>query len=107
MTLAPPPPGVLVGRAEVRKIFKIGKAGKVAGCEVLEGLIKMDSNVRVMRGKRNPIFTGIISSLKVVKDEVKEVPAGSECGVALKDFSELQEGDIIECFSLSKANTDL
>lgn len=99
-TLAPPPPGELLGRAEVKKVFKLGKAGKVAGSEVSEGLIRMDSKVRVLRGKRNVIYSGSISGLKVVKDDVREVPSGSECGISFKEFSDIEEGDIIECFSI-------
>jgi translation initiation factor IF-2 len=98
-TLSPPPPGTLVGRAEIKKVFKIGKVGKIAGCIVTEGIIKMESQVRIMRGKRNPVFTGKLSTLKVVKDDVQEVPNGSECGMGFEDFQELEEGDVIECFT--------
>lgn len=97
-TLAPPPPGKLVGTAEVLKVFKLGKAGKVAGCKVIEGTIKLESQVRVMRGKRNPIYSGTFSSLRVVKDIVNEVPTGSECGASFEDFQDFEEGDTIECF---------
>eukprot|EP01038_Epipyxis_sp_PR26KG_P014857 gene14857-19971_t len=99
VTLAPPPPGELIGRAEVKKIFKLGKAGKIAGCVVTEGYLKMDSNIRIMRGKRNPIHSGKISTLKVVKEDVKEVPIGSDCGIAFEDFIDFEEGDVIECYS--------
>jgi translation initiation factor IF-2 len=97
-TLAPPPPGTLIGRAEIKKVFKLGKAGKIAGCMVIEGLLKADSQIRIMRGKRNPIFTGTLSSLKVVKDSAAEVPSGSECGMSFTDFQDFDEGDIVECF---------
>ena len=97
-TLAPPPPGTLVGKAEIKKVFKLGKVGKVAGCMVTEGLLKSDSQVRIMRGKRNPIYTGTLSSLKVVKDTVAEVPSGSDCGMSFTDFQDFEEGDIVECF---------
>jgi len=97
-TLAPPPPGTLVGRAEVKKVFKIGKVGKVAGCTVIEGMIKMESNVRIMRGKRNPVYSGKFTSVKVVKDAVQEVPEGSDCGLSFEDYQDFEEGDIIECF---------
>lgn len=100
VTLAPPPPGILLGRLQIKKVFKIGKAGKVAGCEVTEGIIRTDSKVRVLRGKRNVIYTGTITSLKVVKTDVNEVPVGSECGVSLKDYSDFEDGDILECFSV-------
>ena len=97
-SLAPPPPGTLVGRAEIKKVFKLGKVGKVAGCMVTEGLIKLESQVRVMRGKRNPVFTGKLGTLKVVKEEVQEVPSGSECGMSFDDYQDFEEGDVIECF---------
>jgi translation initiation factor IF-2 len=97
-TLSPPPPGTLLGRATIKKIFRIGKSGKVAGCAVTEGSLALQSKVRLLRGKRNEIYSGSISSLKVVKDEVQEVPMGSECGLAFENFAGFEEGDIIECF---------
>jgi translation initiation factor IF-2 len=96
--LAPPPPGSLVGRATIKKVFKLGKVGKVAGCEVTEGVIRMESKCRVMRGKRNPVYTGTLSSLKVVKENKAEVPSGSECGISFEKFQDFEEGDVIECF---------
>ncbi|KAJ1408991.1 P-loop containing nucleoside triphosphate hydrolase protein [Ochromonadaceae sp. CCMP2298] len=103
-TLAPPPPGTLLGRLEIKKVFKLGRAGKVAGCEVTEGIVRMDSKVRVLRGKRNVIYSGSIASIKVVKDDVREVPIGSECGVSLTDYSDFEEGDILECFSIGQTD---
>mmetsp|Transcript_15492 Transcript_15492/g.14023 ORF Transcript_15492/g.14023 Transcript_15492/m.14023 type:complete len:940 (+) Transcript_15492:57-2876(+) len=101
-TLSPPPPGQLVGKAEIKKAFKVGKVGKVAGCLVTEGLIKAGSKIRIMRGSRNPIFTGKMSSLKIVKESVSEVIEGSECGISFVDFQDFLEGDIIECFSVNE-----
>jgi translation initiation factor IF-2 len=97
-TLAPPPPGVLVGRAEIKKVFKLGKVGKVAGCTITEGVVKSESQIRILRGRRNSVYIGTLSSLKVVKDAVAEVPAGSECGMSFTDFQDFEEGDVIECF---------
>lgn len=105
-TLAPPPPGVLVGRALIKKVFRIGKLGKIAGCEVSEGVIKMESKVRVMRGKRNSIYTGTLTSLKVVKEQVTEVPNGSDCGISFDDFQNFEEGDVIECFTSTNDDED-
>ncbi len=90
LTLAPPPPGNLVGKAEIKKIFK-GKGGKIAGCVVLEGFLRTDSSVRILRGKRNPIYTGSLSSLRIVKDNVMEVPEGSECGLSFDSFDDIEE----------------
>ena len=98
-TLAPPPPGQLLGRAVVKKVFKIGKAGNVAGSVVTEGIMRFDSRVRILRGKRNEIYSGLIASLKVLKDDMKEVQEGSECGISFKAFTDIADGDIIECFS--------
>jgi translation initiation factor IF-2 len=93
----PPLQGRRLGVAVVKKIFKIGKGGKAAGCEVTEGSLLSTANARVLRNKEE-IFSGKISSLRVVKDIKEEVEAGNECGVALEGFDELEENDIIECF---------
>lgn len=98
-TLAPPPPGDLLGRAEIKKIFKLGKVGKIAGCTVKEGILRFDSQIRILRGTRNSVFLGKFSSLKIVKDDVPEVSVDTECGVAFEDFQDFEEGDIIECFT--------
>jgi translation initiation factor IF-2 len=108
-TLSPPPPGVLVGRASVKKVFRLGRVGKVAGCQVTEGSIRMDgsTSVRVMRGRRNPVFTGKLKDLKIVKDSVSEVSMGSECGMSFEDdFHDFEEGDIVECFSSRSPGDD-
>ncbi len=105
-TLAPPPPGKLVGEAVIQKVFKLGKVGKVAGCMVTDGVMKSDSMVRIMRGKRNPVYLGKVESLKVVKDSVGEVPSGSECGMSFEDFQEFEEGDTIECFFGGETEND-
>ena len=96
--LAPPPPGTLVGRATIKKVFKIGKLGKIAGCEVTEGSIRLESKCRVMRGKRNPVFTGTLATLKIVKEAVAEVQSGKECGISFDGYQDFEEGDVIECF---------
>ncbi len=101
--LAPPPPGLLVGRAEIQQIFKIGKIGKIAGCSVTEGKMMRQSEVRIMRGKRNPIFMGSLSSLKVGKSNVLEVPDKSDCGLSFTNFQDFEEGDVIECYMRSTA----
>lgn len=102
-TLSPPPPGILVGKAEVKKSFKVGKAGKVAGCIVTEGLIRAGSKVRIMRGSRNPVYSGLMSSLRFGKDTIEEVIQGSECGISFVDFQDFEEGDVVECFSSNNA----
>jgi translation initiation factor IF-2 len=97
-TFAPPPPGLLLGRADIKKSFKLGKIGNVAGCTVTEGIIKQDSKVRILRGKRNQIYLGSLESLRVGKETVSEVPEGSDCGMFFQDFADFAEGDVVECF---------
>ena len=80
---------------EVRAIFKISKLGTIAGCYVLTGKITRNDKVRVLRDGFE-IFKGTLSSLKRVKDDVREVDAGYECGIALNGFNDLEVGDIIE-----------
>ncbi|WJI23840.1 translation initiation factor IF-2 [Thermosynechococcus sp. B0] len=85
-----------LGQAEVRAIFPLSK-GAVAGCYVLNGKLVRNCKVRVLR-QQSVIHTGILSSLKRLKDDVREVAAGYECGVRLDDFQQWQEGDIIYAF---------
>lgn len=85
-----------LGQAEVRAIFPLSK-GAVAGCYVLNGKLVRNCKVRVLR-QQSVIHTGILSSLKRMKDDVREVAAGYECGVRLDDFQQWQEGDIIYAF---------
>jgi len=92
-----PPQGSVVGTAQIQKIFTLGKGNKVGGCIVLTGKIIASSQIRVLRGSE-VAYVGKLASLKVVKEDVQEVPMKSECGIVLQDFNELQEGDIIECF---------
>lgn len=86
-----------LGRAEIRRIFNLPKAGIIAGCFVLDGKITRNAEVRVTRNK-DIIHQGRISSLKHVKENVNEVTKGYECGIRLEKFKEFQEGDVIEAF---------
>jgi len=86
-----------LGSADVREIFKISKVGTVAGCFVLDGKITRTSKVHLLRNGI-VIHTGSISSLKRFKDDVKEVLAGQECGIALQNYQDIKVGDIIEAF---------
>jgi translation initiation factor IF-2 len=90
---------VELGVAEVRAIFKTSKAGTIAGCYVLEGKCERNASVRVTR-KDEVIFTGAVSSLKRFKDDVKEVNAGYECGISVKDFNDLEESDKLVFFKI-------
>jgi len=91
----------VIGKAEVRAVFRISKVGKIAGCRVLEGELRRNANMRVVRDEQE-LFQGDISSLKHHQDDVREVRQGFECGVSLKDFNEFDEGDILECFIIEE-----
>ena len=88
-----------VGMVEVRQVFRISKIGTVAGCYVQEGLVKRSAQVRVLRDNV-VIHTGDIESLKRFKDDVREVKAGFECGMSLKNFSDIKEKDQFEVFEV-------
>jgi translation initiation factor IF-2 len=95
--LAPERKEQVLGMVEVRQVFRISKIGTVAGCYVQEGLVKRSAQVRVLRDNV-VIHTGDIDSLKRFKDDVREVKAGFECGMSLKNFSDLKEKDQFEVF---------
>jgi translation initiation factor IF-2 len=95
--LAPEKKEQVLGLVEVRQVFRISKIGTVAGCYVLEGLVKRGAQVRVLRDNV-VIHTGEIDSLKRFKDDVREVKAGFECGMSLKNFDDLKEKDQFEVF---------
>ncbi len=93
---------VVEGRAEVRAVFSAGKGRKAAGVYVTEGKITRGASVRVLRAGKKLLEGGSILSLKRFKDDVREVAAGYECGVAIKDFDEYQVGDILEFYAMVK-----
>ena len=95
--LAPEFEEVVTGEAEVREVFRVPRAGNVAGCYVLNGVITRNSKVRFLR-EGTVIWKGAISSLYRFKDAVREVAAGFECGIGLTDFQDLKPGDIIETY---------
>jgi translation initiation factor IF-2 len=97
--LAPERKESVIGLVEVRQVFRISKIGTVAGCYVQEGQVKRGAQVRVLRDSV-VIHTGEIDSLKRFKDDVREVKAGFECGMSLKTFQELKEGDQFEVFEV-------
>ena len=97
--LAPERKESVIGLVEVRQVFRISKIGTVAGCYVLEGLVKRGAQVRVLRDNV-VVHTGEIDSLKRFKDDVREVKAGFECGMSLKSFSDIKEKDQFEVFEV-------
>ncbi len=90
-----------LGNAEILEIFDISKTGKVAGCRVTEGKVKRGSHVRLLRDNV-VIHQGALSTLKRFKDEVREVGAGQECGMAFENYEDLKPGDTIECFDVEE-----
>ena len=95
-----------LGRAEVRQTFHIAKVGTVAGCYVLEGVIKRNAEARLLRDNV-VVYTGKIESLRRFKDDVKEVQAGYECGIGLEKFNDIKVGDVIEAFEMEEIAPDL
>ena len=90
-----------LGRAEVRDTFRIKGSGTVAGCYVLDGVMKRDSQVRVVRDGVL-VYTSRLNSLKRFKDDVNEVRAGYECGLGIANFNDVKVGDVLECFQVVK-----
>ncbi len=89
-----------IGYAEIREVFNITKAGKVAGCMITEGVVKRGAKVRLLRDNV-VIHEGTLKTLKRFKDEVKEVKSGFECGMAFENYEDIRAGDMIECFEIS------
>ncbi len=88
-----------LGQAQIRQVFNITKVGKVAGCMVTNGTVKRGSKVRLLRDDV-VIHEGTLKTLKRMKDEVKEVREGMECGMAFENYEDIREGDIIECYDV-------
>ena len=87
------------GRIEIKKVFKVSKIGNVAGCVVIDGKVKNDSNIRILRDNV-VIYEGKLASLKRFKDDTKEVVAGQECGLGVENFNDIKEGDVVEAFEM-------
>ena len=87
------------GRIEIKKVFKVSKVGNVAGCVVIDGKVKNDSNIRIIRDNV-VIYEGKLASLKRFKDDAKEVVAGQECGLGVENFNDIKEGDVVEAFEM-------
>src|SRR5713101_6527 len=90
-----------LGRAEVRNTFRVKGVGMIAGCYVLDGVLKRDSDVRVLR-EGVVIYTGRISSLRRFKDDANEVRSGFECGASVSNFNDIKVGDVLECFHMQR-----
>jgi translation initiation factor IF-2 len=99
--LAPEFTEKFIGKAVVLQVFSLSKGTNVAGCRVTEGEIRRNGKIRVMRGK-DIVYEGEVGSLKHEKEDVREIRQGFECGIGLKNFSDVQVGDVIECFTLER-----
>ena len=95
--MSPEQKEVTLGMVEIRDIFKASKVGTIAGCFVLEGVIKKGSNIRLLRDGA-VIYEGQLDSLKRFKDDVKEVKSNFECGISIKNFDDLQVNDKLEAY---------
>ena len=97
--LAPEEKEQITGTVEIRQVISVSKVGNIAGCMVTDGVVKRDSHIRLIRNNV-VIHTGELSSLKRFKDDVKEVRMGFECGLMIKGYNEIMEGDQLECFDI-------
>ena len=104
--LAPTRKENFLGNAEILEVFAISKVGKVAGCRVTEGKVERGAHVRLIRDNV-VIHEGKLSTLKRFKDEVREVVAGQECGMAFEGYQDMRQGDVIECFEVEHIQRSL
>lgn len=95
-----------IGKAEVRKIFKVTKGGVVAGCMVINGVVRRNSMIRLQRAS-DVIWEGKLDSLKRFKDDAKEVREGLDCGIAFSGYTDLQEGDVLAAFEMKEVRPTL
>jgi len=99
--LSPEKREFVIGQVEIRQVFRISKIGAVAGCMVLSGVVRRNASVRLLRNNV-VVHTGELESLKRFKDDVREVREGFECGLNLKNFNDIQEGDQLEVFEMQE-----
>ena len=90
-----------LGLLEIRQIIRVPKVGNIAGCRVLEGVVRRNASVRLLRDNV-VIWTGELASLKHFKDDVREVQAGQECGLSLKGYDDIRELDQLEVFEVTE-----
>jgi translation initiation factor IF-2 len=104
--LAPTLRETMLGNAQILEVFNISKVGKVAGCRVTDGTVERGANVRLIRDNV-VVHEGKLSTLKRFKDEVKEVQAGQECGMAFENYGDMRAGDVIECYRVETIQRSL
>ncbi len=105
--LAPIQRETFLGNAEVLQAFDISKVGRVAGCRVTEGTVRKGARVRIVRDGIVVLELGVLQTLKRFKDEVNDVTAGQECGMAFQGFQDIKPGDLIECFTVEEVKRSL
>ena len=99
--LSPEKRETALGLVEIRQIIRVPKVGNIAGCRVLEGVVRRNANVRLLRDNV-VLWTGELASLKHFKDDVREVKAGQECGLSLKGYDDIKVGDQLEVFEVTE-----
>jgi translation initiation factor IF-2 len=104
--LAPEEVEETLGTAEVRQLFKASRVGTIAGSHVIDGKITRGSKVRLVRDG-TVVWSGEIQSLRRVNDDVREVSAGFDCGIVLKDFADIKDGDVIEAYATRQVEREL
>ena len=104
--LAPEEVEETVGEVEVREIFRASKVGTIAGCYVTEGKVTRGAKVRLVRDG-TVVYDGEIESLRRVQDDVREVAAGFECGIVLRNYQDVKEGDVLEVFETRQVERKL
>jgi len=104
--LAPEKKETQLGLVEVREVYKISKVGTVAGCYVLEGVVRRGAKIRVLRDNV-VIHDGELESLKRFKDDVREVKAGFECGLSIRGYNDVQKGDQLEVYEIVEVSRTL
>ncbi len=104
--LAPTLRETMLGNAQILEIFKVSKVGNIAGCRVTDGTVERGANVRLIRDNV-VIHEGKLSQLKRFKDDVREVGAGMECGMAFENYQDMRQGDVIECYRVEQIQRSL
>jgi translation initiation factor IF-2 len=104
--LAPTLRETMLGNAQILEVFKVSKVGNIAGCRVTDGTVERGANVRLIRDNV-VVHEGKLSQLKRFKDDVKEVGAGMECGMAFENYQDMRQGDVIECYRVETIQRSL
>ena len=104
--LAPTLRETMLGNAQILELFNISKVGVVAGCRVTDGVVQRGAHVRLIRDNV-VVHEGKLSTLKRFKDEVAQVQAGQECGMAFENYQDMRVGDVIECYNVEEIRRTL